>query len=279
MHRALYHPRMLTLSAPLIMTLLGAVIGTVLALTGAGGGVLSVPLLVLFLGLPVQVAAPVSLVAVGLASALGAIMGLRDGIVRYRAALLIGMVGMATAPLGLHAAQLLPPRALIAGFGVLMLLLAWQQWRRPSASTISTRPAQCQVDPRNGRFIWTSPCARALAATGAISGFLSGLIGVGGGFIIVPSLNKHSTLTLPSAQATSLAVIALVSTGSTASALWNHQLAWPVAMPFSMGALTALWVGRGAVKRISRQRLQQIFAWVCGVTGLLMLARGLGSWV
>jgi uncharacterized protein len=265
-------------SDTLLITLLGAVIGTVLALTGAGGGVLSVPLLVLFLRLPVQVAAPVSLLAVGLASALGAAMGLREGIVRYRAAMLIGFVGMVAAPLGLHAAHHLPQRTLVAGFGALMLFLAWRQWR-PHTAKAGTQVPQCQVDPSDGRFIWTSPCARALAATGAVSGFLSGLIGVGGGFIIVPSLNKHSTLTLPSAQATSLAVIALVSAGSTVSAVWNGQLSWTVATPFAAGALLALWVGRMLAKRMSRKRLQQIFAWVCAATGLLMLAKGLGHWM
>jgi len=69
----------------LVMTL-GALIGMVMALTGAGGGVLAIPLLVFGLHLPVQQAAPVGLVAVGMAAALGAALGLRQGIVRYRAA-------------------------------------------------------------------------------------------------------------------------------------------------------------------------------------------------
>src|SRR5665647_2163340 len=70
---------------------LGAIIGAMLALTGAGGGVLAIPLLVFGLHLPVQQAAPVGLVAVGLAAAFGAALGLRQRIVRYRAAGLIGL--------------------------------------------------------------------------------------------------------------------------------------------------------------------------------------------
>ena len=73
---------------------LGAIIGLVLALTGAGGGVLAIPLLVFGLHLPLQQAAPVGLVAVGLASAIGAFLGLHQRIVRYRAAAVIGIAGM-----------------------------------------------------------------------------------------------------------------------------------------------------------------------------------------
>lgn len=93
---------------------LGGCIGMVLALTGAGGGVLAIPLLVFGLHMPVQQAAPVGLVAVGLAAALGAALGLSQGIVRYRAAGLIGLAGMLVAPIGVAAAQRLPNRPLLA---------------------------------------------------------------------------------------------------------------------------------------------------------------------
>ena len=79
---------------------LGAVVGAILALTGAGGGILAVPLLVFALHLTVSEAAPVGLIAVGSASAFAAVLGLRQGVVRYRAALVMGVVGMVLAPLG-----------------------------------------------------------------------------------------------------------------------------------------------------------------------------------
>jgi uncharacterized membrane protein YfcA len=81
-----------------ITIILGTVVGFVLALTGAGGGMLSIPLLVYGLHLSVQQAAPVGLMAVGFAAALGSITGLRKGIVRYRAAVLMGISGMLAAP-------------------------------------------------------------------------------------------------------------------------------------------------------------------------------------
>ena len=77
---------------------LGGAVGAVLALTGAGGGALAVPLLVLVLGWSIHLAAPVALVAVGLSSLLGAAFALREGIVRYRAAMVLGAAGMVAAP-------------------------------------------------------------------------------------------------------------------------------------------------------------------------------------
>jgi uncharacterized membrane protein YfcA len=99
-----------------LAALLGAFIGLVMVLTGAGGGVLAIPLLVFGLHLPVQQAAPVGLVAVGLAAALGTGLGLSQGIVRYRAAGLIGLAGMCVAPVGVAAAQRLPNQPLLAAF-------------------------------------------------------------------------------------------------------------------------------------------------------------------
>ena len=92
----------------LLAILLGSVVGVVLALTGAGGGILAVPLLVFGLHLPMQQAAPIGLLAVGLAAALGAALGLREGIVRYRAATLIRVTGMLLAPFGIWLAQRFP---------------------------------------------------------------------------------------------------------------------------------------------------------------------------
>ena len=109
----------------LVMTL-GALIGMVMALTGAGGGVLAIPLLVFGLHLPVQQAAPVALVAVGLAALIAAALGLRQRIVRYRAAALIGSVGMLIAPLGVMLAQWLPNRPLLGAFALVLMYSAWR---------------------------------------------------------------------------------------------------------------------------------------------------------
>ena len=114
------------MDASVISLALGSVVGLILALSGAGGGILAVPLLVFGLHLTMMQAAPVGLIAVGAAAALGAGLGLRNGVVRYRAAALIGLVGMAVAPLGVMAARRVPNAPLLVAFS---FLLAWVAWR------------------------------------------------------------------------------------------------------------------------------------------------------
>jgi len=109
---------------------LGAIIGAVLALTGAGGGILAVPLLVFGLGLSMVEAAPVGLLAVGMAAAVGAVLGLRQGLVRYRAALFIALIGVAAAPFGLMLAHRLPNTPLQLVFAGVLVYACLRIWRK-----------------------------------------------------------------------------------------------------------------------------------------------------
>ena len=265
----------------LIGLALGAVVGLILALAGAGGGILAVPLLVFGLHLSIHQAAPVGLIAVGMSSAFGAALGLRQGLVRYRAAAVIGSVGMAMAPLGVRLARWIPNAPLTLSFALVLAWVAWRMWRqsRPGARPLAKRtraPMPCVVDPDRGRLIWTKPCAWALCTTGAVSGVLSGLLGVGGGFVIVPSLTHYTNLDMRSILATSLAVIALVSIGSVWAAAAQGSIAWELAWPFAVGAVGALLAGRALAARLAGARLQQAFALICCAVSLLLMARALG---
>lgn len=264
---------------------LGSVVGLILALTGAGGGILAVPLLVFGLHLSIMQAAPVGLIAVGAASAFGAVLGLREGVVRYRAAAVIGFTGMALAPFGVRLARVIPNAPLMVAFSLVLALVAWRMFnqaqRIPSGQTESVQEQSklpCVLNPAEGRLIWTLPCAWALAGTGAVSGILSGLLGVGGGFVIVPSLNRFTNLQMRSIFATSLAVISLVSVGGIAAAAWQGSIAWNIAAPFAAGAIVALLLGRRVAARLAGARLQQAFAVTSGVVSLLLLTRGMG-WI
>lgn len=260
----------------LLAVALGALIGLVMALTGAGGGVLAIPLLVFGLHLPVQQAAPVGLVAVGMAAAVGAVFGLRQRIVRYRAAALIGAAGMMGAPLGVFIAQRLPNRPLLAAFSVVLAYAAWRMLRRPVLAAKHPALVPCHVDNAGQRLAWTRPCARALAGTGLVAGVLSGLLGVGGGFVIIPALTRYTDLDIRSVQATSLAVIALVSLSGVSAAALNAAVPWGVALPFAAGAISALLIGRLVANRLHPAHLQQAFGWFSLAIALLMLARAAG---
>jgi uncharacterized membrane protein YfcA len=257
---------------------LGAIIGLVMALTGAGGGVLAIPLLVFGMHLSVQQAAPIGLVAVGLAALLGAGLGLRQGIVRYGAAALIGVIGTTTAPLGVYLAQRLPSRPLLVAFSLVLIYSAWRLLKQRSQFTQLPAAVLCRVDPKDHRLSWTRPCAQALASTGMVAGLLCGLLGVGGGFVIIPVLKHHTDLDIRSIQATSLAVIAIVSMSAIVAAAFHTPLLWSVALPFAAGAVLSLLAGQQISKKLNATHLQQAFAWFCILIALLLLARAVG-WV
>jgi len=260
---------------------LGAVVGAILALTGAGGGILAVPLLVFGLHLTMAQAAPVGLIAVGAASAFGAALGLRDGLVRYRAAMLIGAVGMLLAPLGVRLAQVIPNTPLMVSFSLVLAWIAWRSFHQArrggvasDARALAAQP--CVLNPAEGRLTWTGPCALALTGTGALSGLLSGLLGVGGGFVIVPALSRFTNVATRGIFATSLAVIALVSIGGVTAAALHGAVIWPVALPFAAGATVAMFAGRRLAARLAGPKLQQGFALVSAAVALLLLARAFG---
>lgn len=162
---------------------LGAIIGAILALTGAGGGILAVPLLVFGLGLSMVEAAPIGLLAVGLAASVGAVLGLRQGIVRYRAAGFVAGIGILMAPLGLWLAHRLPNLPLALLFSLVLLYACGRILRKASLELKQGQPAPrpafmpCVLNPAQGRLRWTLPCARALTFTGMLSGLLSGCWG------------------------------------------------------------------------------------------------------
>ncbi len=263
-----------------VIVLLGFTVGIILALTGAGGGILAVPLLVFGAGLGMADAGPIGLLAVGLAATLGAILGLRNGTVRYKAALLIAGAGIVCSPLGLWLAQRTPNRPLSIVFAAVLLYVAFRTFKKTMPTTSVDAPdtgpvPPCKMDDTRGKLSWTAPCAWALALSGMLAGSLSGLLGVGGGFVMVPALQRYTNLSAQSVVATSLAVIALVSmSGVIASAVTGH-LQWAVAMPFSGGAVLGMLAGRQVTARLAGPQLQRAFAIVSAVVAVALLVRAL----
>ena len=264
---------------------LGGIVGLILALSGAGGGILAVPLLVFGMHLTMKEAAPVGLIAVGVSAGIGAILGLKDKIVRYRAAALIGAVGMAFAPVGLWLAQRIPNAPLTIGFSFVLGLTAWRSYQNAVQSVQSAASGggeteehapYCAMNKVSGRLNWTKPCARALALTGMVSGLLSGMLGAGGGFVIVPSLRRHSDIPAHSIFATSLAVVAMVSLSGVLAASFGGHVDWPIAAPFGAGAVIALLLGRLLAKRLKGNGQLKAFAAVSAIVAVMLFAKGCG---
>ncbi|AZZ45436.1 MULTISPECIES: sulfite exporter TauE/SafE family protein [Pseudomonas] len=250
---------------------LGLLVGIVLALTGAGGGILTVPLLVFVMGLGLPQAAPIGLLAVGLAAWVGAVIGLREGIVRYKAAVLMAFCGMLLAPAGVWAAGRLEHSMLAMLFALVLFYVAFRSVRQPSRHAIHARAIPCQLNPQTGRFRWTSRCAAIVSASGSLAGFLSGLLGVGGGFVLVPALGRYSDLSMRSVTATSLAVIGLVSVSGVSSSVLAGNLDWTVALPFSAGAIAGMLTGQSISARLDGKRLQKGFGLIAFIAAVALM--------
>ena len=259
----------------ILSLILGALVGFIMGLTGAGGGILAVPLLVFGLHLTVASAGPIGLLAVGIAAAMGAVIGLRGGIVRYRAAALIAGIGIFLTPLGSWLARQMDTRYLTILFAVVLLVVAYKSLRESKKNIVedSDRPAfPCVRFTASGRFIWTGKCALRLSVVGGVAGLLSGMLGVGGGFVIVPALQRFTDLTMQSIVATSLAVIALISLMSVAGSIYGGHFDYVLGIPFAIGALSGMLVGGRFASRWPSRYLKFAFGVVCAFVsmGLLM---------
>lgn len=264
----------------LLPPLLGLGVGAVLALTGAGGAIIAVPLLVFGLHLGLAQAAPIGLLAVALSAGLGALLGWRRGQLRYKAAAVMAGSGLLLTPAGLWLAQRLPNAPLTALFAAVLAVVSVRMLRQAARALrgeeeVDRGPRPCLLDEGTGRLRWTPRCAWRLALAGAVAGFLSGLLGVGGGFVLVPALLAVSNLPMPAITATSMGVLALVSSGAVAQAALAGQMPWSLGLPFAGGALAGLLAVRAFAARLAGPRLQQGFAWMALAIALALMARAL----
>jgi uncharacterized membrane protein YfcA len=252
----------------------GVAVGFSLGMTGGGGSIIAVPLLVYGLALPTRQAVGVSLAAVGATALVGAAHRLWNGEVELRTGLMFAAAGMAGAPIGAVVGRMMPEALLLLLFAILMLVVAFMMSqrasKRPAEAAVIRAPnftamkhdrgVSCRRD-LSGRLTMTSRCALVMVAAGLVTGVLSGLFGVGGGFVVVPALVLFSSMSIHRAVATSLLVIALVSAaGVAAKLLAGESMAPATTVLFVIGGIIGLGVGTLVARRLSPVRLQKVFA-------------------
>ncbi|MEU8867433.1 sulfite exporter TauE/SafE family protein [Streptomyces umbrinus] len=233
----------------------GAVIGLALGALGGGGSVLAVPALIYLLGFSPAGATTASLVIVTLTSVTALVAHGRDGNVRRRTGLLFAAAGIGPAMLGGALAGRIPAVVLTASFAVVAGVAALRMLRSRSA-------AECVVTVRPGR----------AAAAGAGLGAVTGVLGVGGGFLAVPALVSVLGLRMRNAVGTSLLVITVNSLAALATRAGTvEELDWAVVGPFVAAAILAAWDGKRLAAKISGHTLQRIFALVLLAVAAFML--------
>ena len=264
-------------TATALTVLYGTVIGFALGLTGGGGSIFAVPLLIYGLGADVREAVGISLAAVGATALFGAVNRWRAGLLEFRTGLLFAAAGMIGAPLGTRIGGAMPPAVTLSGFAVLMVLVGLRMWKQKGQPTRAlAKSSSCRRD-ENGELRWTSRCAVVLTLAGLVTGVLSGIFGVGGGFIIVPALVLTSGMKIHRAVATSLMVIALICVSGVASYLVaGANLPMDTIVWFVAGGILGMIGGSLLSARISGPALNRIFAAAMWVVAAFVLVKNLG---
>lgn len=250
----------------------GLLVGASLGLTGGGGSIFAVPLLIYGLSVPVGTAMGLSLATVGLTAGFGALLRLSHGEVELKAGMLFALGGMLTAPLGTTVGRHVPAGLLLSAFALLMGYVGFRMWRGGSENGAAP-PSRCVA---RGPGTFGPECYLRLGSGGAVAGLLSGLFGVGGGFIVVPVLLFVTGMTIHRAVATSLLVIFLISvSGVVAHVLHGQLFPMPLSLHFMGGGFAGMLLGSALRSRVHGNTLQRLFAAGMWLVALWMLLRNM----
>ncbi len=235
------------------------VIGAVLGMLGGGGSILTVPVLTYVAGLDPKVAIASSLPVVAFTSAFGALGHWRAGQVQLRVAAIFGGFTMVGGFAGARLAQFLSGESQLLIFAFVML----------AASVSMLRPYHPSVRPPDGA-LFVLPLAK-LAPLGLAVGVLTGVVGVGGGFLIVPALVQLGRVPIRAAIGTSLMVIAMNAAAGTIGYYGHVDLPVKMLIPFTGLALVGIAIGTGAAQRVQQSALRRLFAILLLLVGAFIL--------
>lgn len=233
---------------------LAILVGISMGLLGAGGSVLTVPIFVYVLGVEPQPAIAMSLGVVGATALVAALARLRGTSVSFRVAAVFGPTAMVGAFFGAYLALLIPPEVQLVCFALVLLVSALLILRSESRGAIAP-PAESEGAPQVDLAM-----AMILAMLGVSVGVLSAIIGVGGGFIIVPALVLVARLPMRLAVGTSLVIIALNALSGFAGYLGKVEIDWTLVGTFTALASAATIAGSHWSNRVPQTRLKQAFA-------------------
>ncbi len=249
---------------------LGFLIGLSLGALGGGGSILAIPALVYGAGQSPQAATTTSLLLVGLASAVGLAPHWRAGRVRVGTGVVFGLTGIGGSLAGSALNERLDPDVLLVAFAGLILVAAWRMLTGcPSCTRVGETTAVADVAqvPGGGVAVRERVTSRidvgvvlTVLAAGTAVGFLTGLFGVGGGFVIVPALTLALKLPMPQAIGTSLLVIVINTAVALSTRVATTSIDWGVAVPFVVAAIFGVLAGGRAAGQLDPQRSLRWFA-------------------
>lgn len=273
---------------------LGLVVGLVIGTLGGGGGVLAVPALVYALGQDARTATTGSIVIVGIIAAVGVLARLRGRTIDWRTGVGFGIVGVPTAWAGSLLNRAVPQPVLLLSFAaltlaiaVLMLVKGGASAQQADGAAVAETGAVAGGGPApptaggpgtaGATAVLVAPARRSVArrvgkivAAGSVVGFLTGFLGVGGGFLVVPALTMLMGLSMPAAIGTSLLVLTFNSISSLGARIGHLDLDWAVIGPFAAVAVLGALGGKLVADRMSGAALNRTFAGLLVVVGLFV---------
>ncbi|MFN8102905.1 MAG: sulfite exporter TauE/SafE family protein [Acidimicrobiia bacterium] len=262
----------------LLASPLGFLIGLSLGALGGGGSVLAVPVLVYVAGQTPEQATATSLLVVGSSSIVALIPHARAGRVHWAAGAIFGLVGVGGSLVGTRLNRTIDPHLLLLLFSGLMLVAAWRMLTAcPSCTAVGSERAIAQdsdlaaaatrggestvaVAERSGTHVGVGAAVKVVLAGSAV-GFLTGLFGVGGGFVVVPALTLLLGFTMGDAIGTSLLVIAINSAVAFVGRLGGGApIDWATTIPFALASFVGVLAGGHLSARTHPERLLRAFA-------------------
>jgi uncharacterized membrane protein YfcA len=258
----------------LLASPLGFLIGVSLGALGGGGSILAVPALVYGAGQNPKAATATSLMLVGTAALVGMGAHHRAGRVRVGTGVVFGLAGIGGSLAGTALNRAMDPNLLLLGFSLLMLVAAWRMvtgcptctqvgeaevLEQPDHDLDHTGTSTPHLEVSTGRRIDVGVALKILLAGTAV-GFLTGLFGIGGGFVIVPALTLALGFSMPDAIGTSLLIIAINSAVALGSRLGTSTIDWAVAVPFTVAAVLGVLAGKRIADRLDARRSLRWFA-------------------
>lgn len=266
---------MALLSTPVLVgTALAVLIGLSLGLLGGGGSILTVPILVYVIGVPAHEAIALSLLVVGTTSIAAIIPHARGGRVQWKTGALFGATSMVGAFIAGKLAHHIPATVLLLLFGAMMMITAVAMMRGKKDGA-----KEPEVDQPEGK-LSELPIGK-IVLEGLGVGAVTGLVGAGGGFLVVPALVLLGKLPMRTAVGTSLLVIAMKSFAAFAGYLSTTEVNWGLGAMVTAAAVLGSFFGGGLAGSVPQDLLRRGFAWFVVVMAVFILSqeipRALGS--
>tara|TARA_B100001564_G_scaffold57549_1_gene44237 strand:- start:811 stop:1617 length:807 start_codon:yes stop_codon:yes gene_type:complete len=237
-------------------------VGLILGLIGSGGSILSVPILVYLFGINPVTATAYSLFIVGTTSLIGSIKNLRNKLINYSTTLLFSLSAVITVYITRRYLIHLIPETIISSesiyltknqlimflFALLMLVAGFLMIKRTPKTIVGLKQTKT-----------IAPNKFLIFAEGSLIGFLTGLVGAGGGFIIIPILVILSDLRMKAAIATSLAIISLKSLIGFIGDIQNLEIDWMFLLIFTSISVAGIFIGQQFSQKVPDNKLKMVF--------------------